>query len=169
MDHHNLGQKFKFCSKTLKTESYVNSKSIQISTKNAISLITSKLTFSKKMWFWEFLNRLFKIQPTAQCIIYCWSFGHFTCYEMSMSRSTYIMIIKLFVCECTKDDDREVAALMSTRLWNFHIYVIICLFVQGLDCSIASLQRVLIRHKSFDWSEPTFSEPRTPSTIIVMY
>ena len=45
---------------------------------------------------------------------------------------------KLFVCECTKDDDREVAALMSTRLWNFHIYVIICLFVQGLDCSIAS-------------------------------
>ena len=83
-------------------------------------------------------EQIFKIQPTAQCIIYCWSFGHFTCYEMSMSRSTYIMIIKLFVCECTKDDDREVAALMSTRLWNFHIYVIVCLFVQGLDCSIAS-------------------------------
>ena len=70
-------------------------------------------------------EQIFKIQPTAQCIIYCWSFGHFTCYEMSMSRSTYIMIIKLFVCECTKDDDREVAALiMSTRLWNCKAFII---------------------------------------------
>jgi len=119
-------------------------------------------------------EQIFKIQPTAQCIIYCWSFGHFTCYEMSMSRSTYIMIIKLFVCECTKDDDREVAALMSTRLWNFHIYVIVCLFDQGLDCSIASQIKsvfaefpwVLMGHESIEWSEPTFTKLCSPSMII---
>ena len=72
----------------------------------------------KCRFFADFLNIISIL--SSLCVIYSWSFGHFTCYEMSMSRSTYIMIIKLFVCECTKDDDREVAALVSTRLWNFH-------------------------------------------------
>ena len=52
--------------------------------------------------------------------------------------------------------------------------IIVCLFVQGLDSSMASriesvpaeFPWILMRHESIEWSEPTFSKPRTPSTII---
>ena len=51
------------------------------------------------------------------------------------------------------------------------------MFVQGLDRSIASriesvfseFPWVLMGHESIEWYEPTFPEPRTPSTITVMY
>ena len=49
-------------------------------------------------------------------------------------------------------------------------YSIVCLFVQGLDCSIVSriesvfaeFPWVLMGHESIEWSEPTFTELRTP-------
>ena len=51
------------------------------------------------------------------------------------------------------------------------------MFVQGLDRSIASriesvfaeFPWVLMGHESIEWSEPTFPESCTPSTIILMY